>query len=81
MFAPLIRLFGIPVVLTYHSPNYEHNKGGKVSKIILKLSEKLSLGCSNKIIFVNSFQMAKFSEKVRAKSIFIPNGIIFFDFT
>ena len=28
LFVPLVKLFGIPVALTYHSPNYEHKKWG-----------------------------------------------------
>ncbi len=75
MFAPLIRLFGIPIILTYHSPNYEHSKWSWVSRMVLKWSEKVSLSCAKHIIFVNSFQMAKFSDKIKAKSSFIPNGI------
>ena len=75
MFAPLIRLFRIPIILTYHSPNYEHSKWGAVSKAILRLSEKISLSCAKKIIFVNSFQREKLGRKVLAKSVYIPNGI------
>ena len=75
MFAPLLKLFRIPIILTYHSPNYEHTKWGAVSRAILKLSEKISLSCASKIIFVNSFQRDKLGEKVQAKSVFIPNGI------
>lgn len=75
MFAPIIKLFGIPIILTYHSPNYEHTKWGVISRAILKLSEKISLRCASKIIFVNSFQREKLGAKVMAKSVFIPNGI------
>ena len=75
MFAPLLKLFRIPIILTYHSPNYEHKKWGRISRAILKLSEKISLSYATKIIFVNSFQREKFSDRVLAKSVFIPNGI------
>ena len=47
MFAPLIRMFRIPIILTYHSPNYEHKKWGRLSRAILKLSEKGSTGFSS----------------------------------
>ncbi len=75
LFAPLARLFGIPVVLTYHSPNYEHDKWGTFAKAILRFSEKVAMGCANKIIFVNRFQMEKFPTTMRAKSEYIPNGV------
>ena len=75
LFAPLLRLFGKKVVLTYHSPNYEHAKWGKVAKHILKFSESIALNCSQAIIFVNKFQMQKYPAKVQEKSVYIPNGI------
>lgn len=40
-FIPLLRLFGLKIVLTYHSANYEHKKWGYLSKKILELSEFL----------------------------------------
>ena len=75
MFTPLLRLFGFKVVITYHSPNYEHKKWGAVAKMILRISEALSFGFANKIIFVNKFQMAKAPESIQKKAVYIPNGI------
>ncbi len=75
MFAPCLRLFRLRVLLTYHSPNYEHEKWGIVARNILKFSEWLALGFSNEIIFVNKFQMGKYSPGVKAKSHYIPNGV------
>lgn len=75
MFSPILRLAGIKVVLTYHSPNYEHRKWGILGRCVLRASEKIALATAHKIIFVNKFQMAKYSEKVQRKSYFIPNGI------
>ncbi len=73
MFAPLIRLMGLPVVLTYHSPNYEHDKWSAPARWLLRQCEKLSLRFSNRVIFVNKYQMEKCG--ALDKSIFIPNGI------
>lgn len=75
MFAPLLRLFGMKVVLTYHSPNYEHAKWGLFSRLLLRTSEKIALKFSNHIIFVSPIQRAKYSDKIQAKSTAIPNGI------
>ena len=75
LFIPLLRLLGLKVVLTYHSPNYEHSKWGFVSKKILKLSEFIALSGSNKIIFVNRFQLDKQKDVIKQKSYYIPNGI------
>ena len=73
MFAPLVRLMGLPVVLTYHSPNYEHSKWNAPSRWLLRQCEKLSLRFSNRVIFVNRHQMEKCG--ALDKSVFIPNGI------
>jgi glycosyltransferase involved in cell wall biosynthesis len=74
IFSPLIRLFGIKVVLTYHSANYEHTKWGFFAKQLLKLSEFISLNAVDVIVFVNKFQMNKYNCKIRKKSYYIPNG-------
>ena len=73
MFAPLVRLMGLPVVLTYHSPNYEHSKWNAPARWLLRQCERLSLRFSNRVIFVNKYQMEKCG--ALDKSVFIPNGI------
>ena len=75
MFVPLLKLFGLKVVLTYHSPNYEHDKWNGFAKWVLRTSEMLAVGFANRLIFVNKFQMQKFSRKVQNKSKYIVNGV------
>ncbi|MBD5232240.1 MAG: glycosyltransferase family 4 protein [Bacteroidales bacterium] len=75
LFTPLLRLAGLKVVLTYHSPNYEHDKWSAPAKLLLRVAEKLSLGFANHIIFVSPVQRARYSEKILRKSTAIPNGI------
>ena len=75
LMTPLLKMFGIPVVLTYHSANYEHKKWGAFARGLLRFSEKIALRWADRIIFVNRFQMEKFPEKIREKSCYIPNGI------
>lgn len=75
LFTPLLRLMGYKVVLTYHSPNYEHAKWGRLARMILRTGEALALRFSNRIIFVNRFQMEKYAGKIRRKSVYIPNGV------
>ena len=74
-FAPLLKLFSIPVVLTYHSPNYEHKKWGNLAKRLLRLCEYIALRFADRIVFVNRFQMQKYTRPVQNKSVYIPNGI------
>lgn len=68
----------IPVVLTYHSANYEHDKWGIIEKRLLKLFESVALKNADYIIFVNKFQRKKYSAAVQEKSRYIPNGILGF---
>ncbi len=75
MFAPLLKLMGLRVVMTYHSPNYEHDKWNSAAKRLLKWCEGVSLRWCDRVIFVNKFQMHKFSDAVQAKSVYLPNGI------
>ncbi|MDR2498184.1 MAG: glycosyltransferase family 4 protein [Tannerellaceae bacterium] len=75
LFAPILKLMGIKVVLTYHSPNYEHDKWHILAKILLRLCEKIALATSDAVIFVSEMQLKKFSPRIQAKSCFIPNGI------
>jgi len=75
LFSPILKIFGKKVVLTYHSPNYEHKKWGWFARHLLLTSEKIALTCSDAIIFVNKFQMEKYGKIILAKSYYIPNGI------
>lgn len=75
IFTPLLKLFGRKVILTYHSPNYEHKKWGKFAKFILKVGEKFAIQGADAIIFVNKHQMKLYSSKIQQKSYFLPNGI------
>lgn len=75
MFAPLLRLAGMRVVLTYHSPNYEHDKWSAPAKLLLRLSEKIALTFADHIIFVSPKQRARYSRRVLDKSTYVANGI------
>ena len=39
IFTPLARAFGLRVVVTYHSLNYEHKKWGRVARFVLRFGE------------------------------------------
>jgi len=75
MFTPLLRLFGLSVVITYHSPNYEHAKWNFWQKKILRFSEYCALRFANQVIFVSNTQYQKHSSKYAYKSNWIPNGV------
>lgn len=70
-----VKLVGIPVVMTYHSVNYEHNKWGRVSRWLLQLSERLSLRYCDRVIFVNRLRMSLFDDDYPDKCVYLPNGV------
>lgn len=75
LFIPLLRLFGLKVVVTYHTPNYEHAKWNQFSQLILRLSERLVFRYAHRIIFVSKVHRQRFESTIGAKSIHIPNGV------
>lgn len=75
MFIPLLKLTRIKIVLTYHSPNYEHQKWGFLARKILKASEWLATNWADAIIFVNLKQLNRFKPAIKNKSTYIPNGV------
>ncbi|MDR1632163.1 MAG: glycosyltransferase family 4 protein [Dysgonamonadaceae bacterium] len=74
IFTPLLRLFGLRIVITYHSPNYEHSKWNSWQKKIIRFSEYCALNFAQQIIFVNQAQYKKFGKYIH-KSCWIPNGV------
>lgn len=73
---PLLRFFKLKVVLTYHSPNYEHAKWNFFAKNILRTGEYLALKYASFVIFVNQKQREKFKKEIVEKSVRIPNGVL-----
>jgi glycosyltransferase involved in cell wall biosynthesis len=72
-FIPLLKLAGLKIILTYHSPNYEHVKWSEFTRHFLKYSEFLSVKFSDKVIFVSSYQKEKLGNK--ENFININNGV------
>jgi len=72
-FVPLLKIFGLKVVMTYHSPNYEHIKWSAYTRHFLKFSEFLSTKFSDIVIFVSLYQQEKLGNK--KNYIHINNGV------
>lgn len=75
LFIPLLKMFGLKVVMTYHSTNYEHEKWGRAARAILRLGERLSVRWADRIIFVNRRQFDRLSPLYPGKCVFLPNGV------
>ena len=73
---PMLRLFGIKVVMTHHGPDYERQKWGKAAKWFLKLGEWCGVKFSNAVIVISK-QIASHILDLydRSDSALIPNGV------
>jgi len=75
-FVPFLKIAGLKVIMTYHSPNYEHVKWSVSTRYFLKFSEFLSTKFSDKVIFVSLYQKIKLGNK--ENFVHINNGVKFF---
>ena len=69
---PLLKLFRLKAVITYHSPNYEHTKWGWFAKRMLKLGESFVTRWADSVIFISKTQEALINCKNKT---YIPNGV------
>jgi glycosyltransferase involved in cell wall biosynthesis len=71
---PLLKLFGLKCIVTYHSSNYEHSKWNWIGKKFIKMSEQIVFRCSDRIIFISQLKMQQFPN-ISDKSRYVPNGM------
>lgn len=74
---PLARLFGMRVVLTHHSLNYDHSKWGGFARTMLRLGERLGLRYADRVIAVAPWLEKRLKRQFpaqAAKIVHIPNG-------
>ena len=77
---PLLKLFGLKTLLTYHSPNYEHPKWGTCAVLILKLAERIALRFSDAVITLTAESRAQLAARYKRDDIHhIPNGVTLFE--
>jgi glycosyltransferase involved in cell wall biosynthesis len=74
-FTPLARAFGLPVVVTYHSRNYEHKKWGRGARALLRLGERAGMSFANGRIAVSDGLAKHLADTYRLPVSTIPNGI------
>ena len=73
---PLVKLWGIKTVFTYHSANYYHQKWGKFAKIILRFGEFLGIKFADKIIMISKATKRFLKKKYKREDLkFISNGV------
>ena len=73
--APVARLLGFSVVMTYHLPNYFQGKWSTLDRFLLKVAENIACTFSNKIIAVSKTNQKIIKKNTGKDSVVIPNGV------
>lgn len=74
-FAPLARVLGLKVVVTYHSLNYQHVKWGPFARTILRIGEWAGIAFSHGRIAVSSGLAEQMKASYQKPIYAIPNGL------
>jgi glycosyltransferase involved in cell wall biosynthesis len=78
LMAPIAKVFGMKVIVTYHSKNYEHRKWNRIAKLMLRIGEIFAIVFADRVIAVSQSLArdlrARFPRAVE-KIHFIPNGV------
>jgi glycosyltransferase involved in cell wall biosynthesis len=75
--APVAKVLGMKVIVTYHSKNYEHRKWNRVARLILRIGELCAVTFSDRVIAVSQSLARDLRRRfpwAAAKVYFIPNG-------
>ncbi|RJQ18389.1 MAG: glycosyltransferase [Nitrospiraceae bacterium] len=73
LYIPLVKLFGIKVILTFQSRDYLYPKWGKLAKFIWRLSEKAAL--KSDMILAVSKAHTEYLRQYTDRVVRIPNGV------
>jgi len=73
--APLAKLLGFKIVMTYHLPNYFQGKWSKLDRIVLRAIEYIACQFSDEIITVSKQNQSMIKKNTGRNSIVIPNGV------
>ena len=76
LLAPLVRRLGLPLVVTSHSLNYDHQKWGRFAKLLLRLGERLGARHAQVVISVSKYIRDSMRQRLNARTVYIPNGVV-----
>jgi glycosyltransferase involved in cell wall biosynthesis len=77
LMTPLARLLGLRVIMTHHGDDYDRAKWGRFAKAMLRLGERLGVGCAHQVIAVAPTLAERLKRQFpsRADRIrYVPNG-------
>ncbi|MFH1233839.1 MAG: glycosyltransferase family 4 protein [Patescibacteria group bacterium] len=66
---------GVPVVATFHTRCYEHQKWGSLAKLYLKFGEKVLCSQSDRVISISQSLVGYVEKKYKVVADYIPNGV------
>lgn len=72
---PIVRLFGLPVVVTHHGEDYRREKWGRAARTVLRCGEAAGMRFANKRIAVSQNVKTLVREKYGKDCEVIPNGV------
>jgi glycosyltransferase involved in cell wall biosynthesis len=76
---PLLRAFGLRVVVTHHGEDYNREKWGRAARTVLRVGEALGMRYANKRIAVSRSIGDLIAAKYGKSCDVIPNGVVFSD--
>ncbi len=76
LFVPLIRLAGLPVVVTNHGPDYNRHKWGYFAKKTLRLGEWAGTSFASAVICVSRHIQDSLKKDYGRTTFYIPNGVV-----
>lgn len=72
---PLVRLFGLRVVVTHHGYDYNRERWGLIARLVLKAGEFLGMRFANERIVISRDIQRHIEETYGKTSWLIPNGV------
>jgi glycosyltransferase involved in cell wall biosynthesis len=76
---PLLRLFGLRVVVTHHGPDYDREKWGRAARAVLNFGEAMGMLFANRSIAVSRGIGDLVRKKYGIPCEVIPNGVVVLD--
>jgi glycosyltransferase involved in cell wall biosynthesis len=73
---PIARMFGLKVVVTHHSQNYDHQGWGRFARFVLRSGESLGMRFSNARIAISKVLSNIVMHLYQRDSVVIPNGVV-----
>jgi glycosyltransferase involved in cell wall biosynthesis len=73
---PLVRLAGLPVVVTHHGSDYDREKWGRAARAVLRLGEAAGMRFANRRIAISQGIQTLVRDKYGKDCDVIPNGVV-----